>query len=399
MTGSLLAMSAGRPYPQRVGRLPRQLGDLSAAWLTELLQPRYPGIEVQALAVVEVRNGHTTKLRVRLELNEVGQRAGIPSHVCLKSNWSEGFESGDICELESRFYHLTRAWSGAPLPATYFTDWDADGGGRGVVVMEDLGLAAGKFGHSTDHLGVDGVAQGLESLAALHAVTWAHPRLHRQVWLPVSMANPVDNDGLLRMYNYIKVNLGKDDYRQRLPRWIYETPELFSHAFDELAAFERAQVSPSCLIHGDSHQGNSFQRDNGQRIWLDWQLARRGRPWRDVAYFMLGALTIEERRAEGQRLLQVYREKLISLGAAGVLDQHAAWEQLRRWPVWGMQTWMSNMDDWGQSGLPMVERFFTAAEDFDTLRLLTRGRKPRRTPVLGEGARPLTPAYAHLLKD
>jgi hypothetical protein len=36
--------------------------------------------------VVEVRNGHTTKLRARLELNEVGQRAGIPPHVCLKSN-------------------------------------------------------------------------------------------------------------------------------------------------------------------------------------------------------------------------------------------------------------------------------------------------------------------------
>ncbi len=398
MTGSLLAMSAGRPYPQRIGRLPRQLGEISAAWLTQLLQPCYPGIEVLALEVVEVRNGHTTKLRARLELNDVGRQAGIPSHVCLKSNWSEGFESGDICELESRFYHLARVWPDAPLPATYFTDWDADGGGRGVVVMEDLGLAAGRFGHSTDHLGVDGVARGLESLATLHAATWADPQLHRQGWLPVSMANPVDTDGLLRMYNYIKVNLRKDDYHQRLPRWMYETPELFSHAFDELAAFERAQTSPICLIHGDSHQGNSFLREDGQRIWLDWQLARRGRPWRDVAYFMLGALTIEERRADAQRLLQVYREKLISLGAIGVLDQDAAWEQLRRWPVWGMQTWMSNMDDWGQAGLPMVERFFAAAEDFYTLRLLTHGRKPRRIPVLGEGARALTQAYAHLLE-
>ncbi|MGH8376439.1 MAG: phosphotransferase, partial [Pseudomonas sp.] len=148
--------SLGKPYPQRSGRLPRHLSEITASWLTQLLQPRYPGVEVLALTAVEVRNGHTTKFRVRLELNEVGQRAGIPAHVCLKSNWSEGFESGDICELEARFYHLAHGWSDAPLPDTYLTDWDADGGGRGVVMMEDLGLAAGKFGHSTDHLGVDG---------------------------------------------------------------------------------------------------------------------------------------------------------------------------------------------------------------------------------------------------
>ena len=87
------------------------------------------------------------------------------------------------------------------------------------------------------------------------------------------------------------------------------------------------------------------------------------------------------------------------IGAEGVLDQDAAWEQLRRWPVWGMQTWMSNMDDWGQAGLPMVERFFAAAEEFDTVRLLTHGRRPPRTPILGQDARPLAPAYRHLLES
>lgn len=31
MTGNLLAMRVGRPYPQRNGRLPRQLQEISAA--------------------------------------------------------------------------------------------------------------------------------------------------------------------------------------------------------------------------------------------------------------------------------------------------------------------------------------------------------------------------------
>ena len=77
MTERSLDLPAGRPYPQRNGRLPRHLQEVTAQWLTQLLQPRYPGVEVLALEPVQVRNGHTTKFRARLTLNDAGQRAGI----------------------------------------------------------------------------------------------------------------------------------------------------------------------------------------------------------------------------------------------------------------------------------------------------------------------------------
>lgn len=394
------ALLPARPYPARVGRLPRQLDEITAQWLTRLLANRYPGIVVHDFETVEVRNGHTTKLRVALELNEIGRAAGIPRHVCLKSNWSEGFESGEICELEARFYHFMQGRSHTPIAESYFSDWDGDGGGRGVVMMEDLALAPGEFGHSTHHLGVDGVAKGLESLAMLHGAHWNSPQLKAQSWLSRSMAHPVDYDQFLRMYNYMRLNLRKAEYRAILPQWMYDTPELFSQAFDELSAFELAQNQPVCLVHGDSHQGNSFLRQNGERVWLDWQLVRKGTPWRDIAYFMLGALTIEERRSSAWDLLKVYREKLISLGAEGVLEQNAAWEQFRRWPLYGMQAWLANVDEWGQqNGVEIVDRFFTAAEDFESLKLLTTGKKPRRTPRLGEDARQVVAHLQHLLED
>jgi hypothetical protein len=391
---------AERLYPARLGRLPRHLHEITPQWLTGLLANRYPGIKVQDFTTVEVRNGHTTKLRLALELNDVGIAAGIPRHVCLKSNWSEGFESGEICELEARFYHFMGGHLQTPIADSYFSDWDGDGGGRGVVMMEDLALAPGAFGHSTHHLGVDGVAKGLESLAMLHAAQWDSPQLKAQHWLAASMAHPVDYDQILRMYNYMRLNLRKPEYQAILPQWMYDTPELFSHAFDELAAFELAQRQPICLVHGDSHQGNSFLRDNGERVWLDWQLVRKGTPWRDIAYFMLGALTIEERRSSAWDLLNVYRQKLISLGAEGVLNQDAAWEQLRRWPLYGMQAWLANVDEWGQqNGVEIVNRFFTAAEDFESIKLLTAGKTPRRTPKLGEDARQVVAHLQHLLED
>lgn len=384
-----LDASSDRPYPLRTEQLPRDLECVTAPWLSELLSYRYPGIEVKSFEVVELKNSHTTKLRINMTFNQAGLLSNLPSHVCLKSNWSEGFESGEICELEARFYYLMRDEVSAPLPNVYYADWDGDGSGRGIVIMEDLGVAEGEFGNSEDHLGVDGVAKGLESLAVLHGALWDSDRLQQQSWLHRSMDTPVDTEQLLRMYNYLDLNARKPEYQAFLPAWLYETPELFAHAFDELAEFERAQTGPQCLVHGDAHQGNSFLRSSGERVWHDWQLVRRGTPWRDITYFMLGALTIDERRGSARNLLALYRESLIATGARHVPDLDSIWECFRRWPVYGMQSWLANRDEWGQSGKSMVERFFTAAEDMQTIQLLTHGKQPRRQVVLGEGARPI----------
>jgi hypothetical protein len=388
-----------RPYPARTGRIVRNLDEVTPQWLTSLMRNRYPGIEVEATRVIDIKNSHTTKLRLAWDLNKVGKDAGIPEQVCLKANWSEGFESGEICELEARFYYFMRDQLSAPVPKTYYADWDGDGGGRGIVIMEDLGSVPGEFGHSSHHLGVDGVAKGLETLAVLHGALWDSPKLDEQPWMHTSMNTPVDNDQLLRMYNYIALNVAKPSYQAFLPQWMFDTPELFSFAYDELAAFEMAQTAPRCLVHGDSHQGNSFLRADGQRVWHDWQLVRKGRPWRDLTYFMTGALTIEERRASAKDLIKHYREVLKSTGAQGVLDQDAAFEQYRRWPVYGMQAWIANVDQWGQGGLHITERFFKAAEDMDTINVLTKGKTPRRTPKLGvDLARQISSGLQHLLE-
>jgi ecdysteroid kinase len=380
-----------RPYSTRQGSLPRDLEDVTPQWLTALLANKYPGIAVNNFEVVDVINSHTTKLRLKLDLNDVGKAAGIPEHVCLKSNWSLGFESGEICELEARFYYLMRDSLKAPVPDTYYADWDGDGSGRGIVVMEDLGVTPGEFGNSTHHLGVDGVADALDSLAVLHAALWGSSVLDEQTWLHRSMDTPIDCDQVLRNWNYAAHNLAKESYRQILPAWLYETPELFCQAFDELAHMERELAGAICLVHGDSHQGNSFLRADGERVWMDWQLVRKGHPWRDINYFMLGALTIEERRSSAENLLRHYRESLVKYGASDVPGQETAWQQFIRWPVYGMQAWLANMDKWGQAGLEMVNRFFTAAADYDTINLLTAGKKPRRRIKLGEGARPIAP--------
>jgi len=341
------------------------------------------------MEVVEVKNTHTTKVRVALERNRAAVDAGIPPTVCLKANWAEA-STGDICEREARFYDLITHDPSAWVPTSFYADWDP-GTGRGVVVMEDLVVAPGEFGASSDDIGIDGVAAGLESLAAVHAALWGDPRLDAP-WMAASMGHGVDTEQVIQLWNYIEFNLTDPAYEAVLPGWVYERPELLNHVLDELTAFELSQGGPQCLVHGDAHQGNSFFRADGTRIWLDWQLVRRGQPWRDVSYFMVGALDVEDRRDNDRALFRHYHECLTARVGDGVASIDEAWDQFVRWPGYGMQAWLGNINIWGQdSGVEMVRRFFAAAEDYDTVALLTEGRRPRRSIAVGEGAWPLTP--------
>ncbi|WP_232455642.1 phosphotransferase [Sphingomonas sp. KC8] len=350
--------------------IPMTLDGVSAEWLTAILQSRYPGIVVEAMDEVHLRNSHTTKYQVRLTLNEIGRLAGIPEHVCLKANWA-GFDSKDICRLEARFYENFRRLVDFPAPRYYFADWADNASGQGFVMMEDLAVGGGKFGHSTDHMGVEEAARGVASLARLHGAFWDSPVLHAADWLPVSMATPTDSDQLRMMYQYAELNHPKPEYQAFLPQWIRGDLSRLHIVYDALVDFARhREQGPYCLVHGDSHQGNSYVRPDGERVWLDWQMVRKGRPIRDFTYFILGALTIEERRAHDRDLLRHYRECLVATGAQNVPDDDMFWESYRRWPPYAMQAWIANMDEWGQIGMHIVERIFTAGEDLKTVEAL-----------------------------
>jgi aminoglycoside phosphotransferase (APT) family kinase protein len=348
-------------YSARHERLPVDLAAVDAAWLARTLGHRYPGVAVDRLDIVEVINGHTTKVRVQAELRGA---ADVPARLCLKSNWSGSPLSGEANVNEARFYKDLCAGLDLPAPACFYVDWDDDGEGKqGLLVLEDMEYWEGAFGTSASPITIDQAMRGVEALARLHGSTWGDPRLDRAGWLHTAMAadNPGDDYWAMMSDHYDRVNRLPERVAM-FPDWFAQRPEKLREAWLQLCAYDVAQPGPRCLVHGDSHLGNSYGFADGGRLFLDWQIVRKGHPWRDYGYFAIGSIEIEDRRRAERELLRHYLKTLAGFGIEIGFD--AAWENYRRWVIWGLVSWQSNINP-KEATLPSLERFCVAAKDLD----------------------------------
>lgn len=351
-----------RGYPGRTERLPVDLAAVDAAWLERTLRNRWPDIGIDRLDIVETIQGHTTKLRIEVAF---AREAPLPARLCLKSNWSGSPLSGEANVNEARFYKDLSAGLKLPAPTCFYADWDDEGQGKqGLLVLEDMEYWGGEFGTSARPITIAQAMRGVEALADLHGSTWGDPRLDRATWLHVAMApdNPGDDYWAMMADHYDRVN--------RLPERVAIFPDWFAHdpgklrqAWLQLCAHDLAQPGPRCLVHGDAHLGNSYGLADGGRLFLDWQIVRKGHPWRDYSYFAVGSIRIEDRRAAERDLLKHY---LASLARHGVeIGFETAWEEYRRWIVWGLVSWQSNINP-KEATMPSLERFCVAAAELQT---------------------------------
>src|SRR3989337_3001124 len=68
--------------------LPITFEEITAEWMTAALRQKAMDVTVHSAEIVDMVRGTTTKIRIRLELDEAARKAGIPELVILKG----GFE-------------------------------------------------------------------------------------------------------------------------------------------------------------------------------------------------------------------------------------------------------------------------------------------------------------------
>jgi hypothetical protein len=342
--------------------IPQHWEQVTPAWMTAALAGRAPRAVVVAVDVLLRDDG--TNRRARLGLR-YGAGAG-PRHVFLKAH-----------AADHRLTHLRNGnlWneallfaSGVELPLEHPLVYKSVVDRLGLdflLVMEDLVERGADPRDSTRPMSPDQAADGLRGLARLHSRYWslepaADPRL---AWLQTWAPTEGWKSGLGRF-----IPIGLDRSQGRLPGPV---AGLSGEAVLEFWARYVGLLAMGAvtLTHGDAHIGNTYLTPEGRVGFLDWQVVRRGRWSQDVGYFLVSALTAEDRRRSEAELLEIYRRDL-DVPASERPSAEAAWLEYRATPAYGLGIWLSTLgtDGWQRPEVSraLVDRFATAFVELDT---------------------------------
>lgn len=319
---------------------------ISQGWLEKTLGKDVSGA---ALAKAEPAGGHdgmTDRRQWNLEWNETGQAAGLPGSVFIKATPShpylrETLSMLHMAEAEVRFYTQVRDEMPHLAPQAYYArSW---AGGRFILLMEkleDRGLTPFWMHHECTFEHAKAV---LEALAELHARFWESPRFETDLaWI---RPRTLKYGAVWHEASFVKAR--KDyldtDLGQALPDDVREIHRLWSENFREIYAWWDTQ--PMTFIHGDSHLGNTFAYPDGRAGLFDWQVIFRAPSMREVVYFMLSALTHEQRQSFEDKLISAYLKALERHGIK--LDEAYA---RRLYALFILDSWDAHMKTYTRGG-------------------------------------------------
>lgn len=355
--------------------IPTYIDEVDAAWLERALVENHPGTQVSSAEPSGGRPGAASKLFFTMAYDEVGVGHGLPPSLVVKG----GFTPRDPDEFtrawtamtqglnlaEARFYRDFATQVDLEIPRCYFADLDEDAG-RSVVVLEDLRLAGATFGAFDEPLTPDEAAGVLEQLAVLHSRWWADPFLDGGL-LPDPL---VEGAGLL--HNFLTEQNWQDQLSRPRGAHVPAVLQDRQRVTDAVHAMWALQFeAPLCTLHGDPHIGNLYRRPGVGPGLLDWQVFCRGRWVTDVAYFLVGALDVETRRAHEQDLLRHYLTFLRGRGVdPGTWDE--AWTGYRQRLFHGFLNFLTPADGIQSEAYNTVVggRFATAILDLDAFAAL-----------------------------
>jgi hypothetical protein len=324
--------------------VPRSWSDVTPAWFEAML-----GLPVTAARPIDLADGTNARGRFQLTLADHSQAAVFVKREGRLLNRLA------LSALGAREAEVDLARSGLDLPLEHprFLAGAVDRGRLAtVVVMEDVTDRGGQPCSVPEPLSVEAVAAGLQGLAALHDRYWERPlpdfvrpwRIGPQ-WALVARPGLMLAAERLRLLDHpLDLELGPIERGFR-------------------AWATRVRRGPQTLLHGDPHPGNTYTVD-GVTGFYDWQLVRRGAWVHDVAYFVISALSVADRRAHERDLIATYR-------AALGRELPDAWASYCAAPVFGLGSWLQTLAAGGafqpvDSCVPVIDRFAAAYRDLRT---------------------------------
>lgn len=399
---------------------PLDVRKLSEDTLNRLIAPMHSGVEVSDFKVIEraaCGDGvASTADRLNLQLSYASNPAGLPETLVLKTLLLHtGFRLGlpailslsravrvaerlpgmggaagralfvivggyqkyfpqapdAMYEVESRFYREIRPRLAIEAPRVFGAEYDPRSR-QFAVLMEDLNLRGARFPTALESLPLETVRSTLRSMAQLHAAYWNAPALHAELdWVPTRFEG-----GMHPVFNGIGLDLIR--YQVAHHRFKHDLIAPLNRDVDQLwaemwAAQGLLQAGPETLLHGDTHVGNTYVLPDESGGLIDFQLLVKGNPLIDVNYYLMTALSTEQRRAEEHALVKEYLETLSEFGVDAVPDFDAAWRDYRLASLWGLVIgWLITPPvNYGEAiTRANIERLSQAVADLDPFSLI-----------------------------
>jgi aminoglycoside phosphotransferase (APT) family kinase protein len=333
ITAARLLRAAGWLALERAGalrgteRIPASLRDLNRAWLTRALQPRFPGVRVREVELLDRQAGTTDRARLCVTYESAGASPPPPTlFVKLAPRDARTRLFVNLMQLgatEVRFYREIAAAVPVAIPRALHAV-----AGRGaqpfVLVLDDLAAAGARFATVTSRIGLDDAQGVMRALARLHAAFWQSPRFAGDLaWLRARGRNP--NYPVERFISAVALAPGLRRFPEVVPAELRAAAPRISAARDHLEA--AWATGPQTLLHGDAHVGNLYFLDTAVGF-LDWQVVQCGQGMRDVSYFLINSVPTAVRRAHQRDLIEIYRAALSEHGVSPP-SPAVAWEQYR----------------------------------------------------------------------
>ena len=227
-----------------------------------------------------------------------------------------------------------------PAPRLYYGAAD-EATGRIVLLLQDLSTA--RPGDVLHGCSPEEAERVLHAITPFHARWWAQPPLGDSSWLP----NWVGNQEARQERYTRQVGPFLQRFGHQLPPLLHETIDRLRT--DYVRVLTRLAGAPATLIHADLHLDNMLfspsDRDHPVTI-LDWQSISWGAAAVDVALFLFGSLSTNQRRAQGLDLLAHYHRHLVDYGVSGYSFQQLL-DDCRLallWQLAGTVGWLSSVD-------------------------------------------------------
>ena len=331
---------------------------MTAAWMTSTLAPRFPGASVSKVELLLRDDGTNRRARFGITYargsgpDTVFLKAADPAHAELNAS------TGGILN-EARLF-LSDVELPVDHPAVHLALIDQENFNF-LIVMEDITARGAAPRDATAPLSVEQAANGVRGLATLHSSYWA-TRLASQNAL--SWVEPMTAwTGMAR-----GIDIGLKRAGDTIPSVVRNLTgaqiegELWTRFIDTV------RTGPQTLLHGDPHIGNTYVLPDNTIGFLDWQVVRRGHFSLDLGYFLQGAVTVEDRRANEADLVELYRTAL-NLPKADRPSRDETWLRYRASVMHGLALWLATAasSTWQRPevSLALAERYSVAFEELD----------------------------------